>query len=137
MSEEIPPEVYADNAMMEDDDGVRAPILPRSEVLVEDDPYLRHVRRRPKPVSGDPNNVFEMFRDFSKESRAINSRGLGLVELKVVICWCTIGPEDQYNKKLKTLADIFRPPVDLIEHGPFDDVCSKTSVIDVVLIDFR
>lgn len=86
MSEEIPPEVYADNAMMEDDDGVRAPILPRSEVLVEDDPYLRHVRRRPKPVSGDPNNVFEMFRDFSKESRAINSRGLGLVELKVVIC---------------------------------------------------
>lgn len=74
MSEEIPPEVYSDNAMI--DDEVRAPILPRSETLVEDDAYLRlsNLRRRPKPAGGDPNNVFVMFRDLNRESRA--ARGM-------------------------------------------------------------
>lgn len=31
-------------------------------------------------------------------------------------------PADAQNKKLKTLADLFRPPIDLIEPGPFDAV---------------
>ncbi len=52
-------------------DEVRAPILPRSEVLVEDDPMERFRRRKASPGfdSNAPRNAFEMFRDFRQESR--------------------------------------------------------------------
>ena len=32
------------------------------------------------------------------------------------------GGDDQSTKKIKTLADLFRPPVDLIEAGSFENV---------------
>jgi len=56
-------------------------------------------------AGGASPNVFEMFRDFSRESRATSGR-----------------TEDPTSKKMKTLADLFRPPVDLIEPGSFEHV---------------
>ncbi len=32
--------------------------------------------------------------------------------------------EDKTSKKLKTLAEIFKPPIDLLEIGPFEKVCN-------------
>lgn len=69
---DIPPEA----SMFEDE--VRAPIMPKSETLVDDydSPYLRQQRRPRPPRTGfenSPGNVFEMFRDFNRESRPVPS----------------------------------------------------------------
>lgn len=102
---DIPPEMY-ENTEMYDEEGVRAPIMPKSEVLVEDDPFLRHIAHaRMRPPRGENANVFDMFRDYRQESMLAGRGG-----------------EDQNSKKIKTLADLFRPPVDLLENGSFDNV---------------
>lgn len=74
---DIPSEMYDNNATMHDsamydEEGVRAPIMPKSEILVEDDPYMRPIRYR--PPRGENANVFDMFRDYRQES--MTSRGM-------------------------------------------------------------
>ena len=66
--------MYENNSQMYDDEGVRAPIMPVSEVLVEEDPFLRHARGRLVPNRGEPANVFDMFRDYRHESMAATRR---------------------------------------------------------------
>lgn len=64
---DIPPEMYDNEGAMGgmyDDEGVRAPIMPKSEVLVEE-PYLRPARMR--PPRGEVN-VFDMLRDYRHET---------------------------------------------------------------------
>jgi hypothetical protein len=69
---DIPPEMY-ENSEMFDEDGVRAPIMPKSEVLVEDDPYTRQAQARLRPPRGEAN-VFDMFRDYRHESMAARGK---------------------------------------------------------------
>lgn len=93
---------------------VRAPIMPKHEVLVEEDPYEAYQRRRQHKTgfhNNTPKGVFEMFRDFNQEGAKAPKR--------------TDIPETESQKKLKTLADLFRPPVELIEPGSFEDVKQK------------
>jgi hypothetical protein len=95
------------------EEGVRAPILPKTEILVEDDPFERHQRRRHQRSGFDPNaprGVFEMFRDFSYETKILDQ---------------TAREGTTSQKKLKTLADLFRPPLELIERGTFEQVRQK------------
>jgi len=103
----VPPSAYFE-------DEVRAPIMPKQEVLVEEDAYDVYLRRRQAHRAGfhnsTPKGVFEMFRDFNQESKAPKRTNV---------------PETESEKKLKTLADLFRPPVELIEPGSFEDVKNK------------
>lgn len=97
------------------EDEVRAPIMPKQEILVEEDPYAAYLRQRAAARQGFNNNtpkgVFEMFRDFNQEGHKAPKR--------------TNVPETESEKKLKTLADLFRPPLELIEAGSFEDVKNK------------
>jgi hypothetical protein len=92
---------------------VRAPIMPKHEVLVEEDPYEAFQRARRAQRAGFHNNapksVFEMFRDFNQEAKS-PKRNV---------------PETEKEKKTRTLADLFRPPLELIEPGSFEDVKQK------------
>lgn len=103
------------DAMQYAEPEIRAPIMPKQEILVEEDPYLAHVRRRQQQRGGfhnsTPKGVFEMFRDLKDESKAPKRTDL---------------PETESQKKLKTLADLFRPPIELIEPGSFEDVKQKS-----------
>jgi hypothetical protein len=106
---DIPPDAMGEGGAMFEDD-VRAPIMPRAEVLVEDDPYLRHHNlRRARPPrgfeAGTSPNVFEMFRDLNRESRVLTGNS-----------------EDPHSKKMRTLADLFKPPFDLLVQGEFEQV---------------
>ncbi|EGC32590.1 hypothetical protein DICPUDRAFT_89145 [Dictyostelium purpureum] len=77
---------------MEDD--VRAPIPQMMDRLVDHIP--QQTRRYQKP-----GNVFEAFRDFEKE-RNLN--------------------QNKLTDKQKTLAELFKPPLDILSFGTFDEI---------------
>ncbi|KAJ1089350.1 hypothetical protein NDU88_002501 [Pleurodeles waltl] len=84
----------------DDDDDVRAPIPQKQEVLVEPEPLFGAPKRR-RPA----RSIFDGFRDFQTETirQEQELRNGGSVD-----------------KKLTTLADLFRPPIDLMHKGSFD-----------------
>ncbi|XP_066565115.1 UBX domain-containing protein 7 isoform X2 [Amia ocellicauda] len=82
------------------EDDVRAPIPQKQEILVEPEPLFGVPKRR-RPA----RSIFDGFRDFQTE---------------------TIRQEQELrngsavDKKLSTLADLFRPPIDLMHKGSFE-----------------
>ncbi|KAL4608374.1 UBX domain-containing protein 7 [Arapaima gigas] len=82
------------------EDEVRAPIPQKQEILVEPEP-LYGVPKRRRPA----RSIFDGFRDFQTE---------------------TIRQEQELrngsvvDKKLSTLADLFRPPIELMHKGSFE-----------------
>ncbi|XP_006637961.2 UBX domain-containing protein 7 [Lepisosteus oculatus] len=82
------------------EDEVRAPIPQKQEILVEPEPLFGVPKRR-RPT----RSIFDGFRDFQTE---------------------TIRQEQELrngsavDKKLSTLADLFRPPIDLMHKGSFE-----------------
>ncbi|CAG0890408.1 unnamed protein product [Cyprideis torosa] len=99
---------------------VRAPIPQRREVLVETPDYFenyamaaRQSRRRIRP---NVHSVFDGFRDFQAEARiqtemmerGESSSGNG-----------TGSSIANYRRKINTLEDLFRPPIDLMFRGTF------------------
>ncbi|XP_043557711.1 UBX domain-containing protein 7 isoform X3 [Chiloscyllium plagiosum] len=81
-------------------DEVRAPIPQKQEILVEPEPLFGAPKRR-RPA----RSIFDGFRDFQTETIRQEQ------ELR------NGGPVD---KKLTTLADLFRPPIDLMHKGSFE-----------------
>lgn len=82
------------------DDDVRAPIPQKQDILVEPEPLFGVPKRR-RPA----RSIFDGFRDFQTE---------------------TIRQEQELrngsavDKKLSTLADLFRPPIELMHKGSFE-----------------
>ncbi|KAM4771963.1 LOW QUALITY PROTEIN: UBX domain-containing protein 7 [Rhinophrynus dorsalis] len=81
------------------EDEVRAPIPQKQEILVEPEMFGAPKRRRPA------RSIFDGFRDFQTETirQEQELRNGGAVD-----------------KKLTTLADLFRPPIDLMHKGSFE-----------------
>ncbi|KAM3931722.1 UBX domain-containing protein 7 isoform 2-T2 [Leptodactylus fuscus] len=81
------------------EDDVRAPIPQKQEILVEPEMFGAPKRRRPA------RSIFDGFRDFQTETirQEQELRNGGAVD-----------------KKLTTLADLFRPPIDLMHKGSFE-----------------
>ncbi|KAL2301004.1 hypothetical protein Nmel_011560 [Mimus melanotis] len=81
-------------------DEVRAPIPQKQEILVEPEPLFGAPKRR-RPA----RSIFDGFRDFQTETirQEQELRNGGAVD-----------------KKLTTLADLFRPPIDLMHKGSFE-----------------
>ncbi|XP_072263754.1 UBX domain-containing protein 7 [Pyxicephalus adspersus] len=81
------------------EDDVRAPIPQKQEILVEPEMFGAPKRRRPA------RSIFDGFRDFQTETirQEQELRNGGVVD-----------------KKLTTLADLFRPPIDLMHKGSFE-----------------
>ncbi|XP_035755878.1 UBX domain-containing protein 7 isoform X1 [Egretta garzetta] len=82
------------------EDEVRAPIPQKQEILVEPEPLFGAPKRR-RPA----RSIFDGFRDFQTETirQEQELRNGGAVD-----------------KKLTTLADLFRPPIDLMHKGSFE-----------------
>ncbi|XP_039617774.1 UBX domain-containing protein 7 [Polypterus senegalus] len=82
------------------EDEVRAPIPQKQEILVEPEPLFGVPKRR-RPT----RSIFDGFRDFQTETirQEQELRNGGTVD-----------------KKLSTLADLFRPPIDLMHKGSFE-----------------
>ncbi|XP_029472866.1 UBX domain-containing protein 7 isoform X2 [Rhinatrema bivittatum] len=82
------------------EDDVRAPIPQKQEILVEPEPLFGAPKRR-RPA----RSIFDGFRDFQTETirQEQELRNGGAVD-----------------KKLTTLADLFRPPIDLMHKGSFE-----------------
>ncbi|XP_069721347.1 UBX domain-containing protein 7 [Phaenicophaeus curvirostris] len=82
------------------EDEVRPPIPPKQEILVEPEPLFGAPKRR-RPA----RSIFDGFRDFQTETirQEQELRNGGAVD-----------------KKLTTLADLFRPPIDLMHKGSFE-----------------
>ncbi|XP_030071786.1 UBX domain-containing protein 7 isoform X1 [Microcaecilia unicolor] len=83
------------------EDEVRAPIPQKQEILVEPEPLFGAPKRR-RPA----RSIFDGFRDFQTETVIRQEQELrngGAVD-----------------KKLTTLADLFRPPIDLMHKGSFE-----------------
>ncbi|XP_075717343.1 UBX domain-containing protein 7 [Rhinoderma darwinii] len=81
------------------EDDVRAPIPQKQEILVEPEVFGAPKRRRPA------RSIFDGFRDFQTETirQEQELRNGGAVD-----------------KKLTTLADLFRPPIDIMHKGSFE-----------------
>ncbi|XP_073530479.1 UBX domain-containing protein 7 isoform X2 [Phyllobates terribilis] len=81
------------------EDDVRAPIPQKQEILVEPEMFGAPKRRRPA------RSIFDGFRDFQTETirQEQELRNGGAVD-----------------KKLTTLADLFRPPIDIMHKGSFE-----------------
>ncbi|XP_072297577.1 UBX domain-containing protein 7 [Eucyclogobius newberryi] len=81
-------------------DEVRAPIPQKQEILVEPEPLFGVPKRR-RPA----RSIFDGFRDFQTETirQEQELRNGGAVD-----------------KKLSTLADLFRPPIELMHKGSFE-----------------
>ncbi|GFS21056.1 UBX domain-containing protein 7-like [Elysia marginata] len=89
-----------DSPVMAMEDGVRAPIPQRTEVLVEDDSSKSAYRmRRPRRFAP---SVFDGFRDFQAETHQFDDSLRG----------------KRLSKK-RNLQDLFRPPVDMTYKGTF------------------
>ncbi|CAB1317624.1 unnamed protein product [Coregonus sp. 'balchen'] len=83
------------------DDEVRAPIPQKQDILVEPEPMFGAPKRR-RPA----RSIFDGFRDFQTETTL---RHQAKHYLKHAV-----------DKKLSTLADLFRPPVELMHKGSFE-----------------
>ncbi|OZJ06108.1 hypothetical protein BZG36_00982 [Bifiguratus adelaidae] len=88
-------------------DQVRAPIAPTRDVLLGDEysPYQPQVasgRLRSNPFHQLETTSFEAFRDFSAEAEALEDRF------------------SRQSERVQRLADLFRPPFDLMFKGDFD-----------------
>ncbi|XP_064418542.1 UBX domain-containing protein 7 [Latimeria chalumnae] len=81
------------------EDEVRAPIPQKQDILVESEPLFIPKRRRPA------RSIFDGFRDFQTETirQEQELRNGGAID-----------------KKLTTLADLFRPPIELMHKGSFE-----------------
>uniref|UniRef100_A0A8D0GRB1 UBX domain-containing protein 7 n=1 Tax=Sphenodon punctatus TaxID=8508 RepID=A0A8D0GRB1_SPHPU len=79
---------------------VRAPIPQKQEILVEPEPLFGAPKRR-RPA----RSIFDGFRDFQTET---------IRQEQELRNGCAI------DKKLTTLADLFRPPIDLMHKGSFE-----------------
>ncbi|XP_077322951.1 UBX domain-containing protein 7-like, partial [Lithobates pipiens] len=91
------------------EDDVRAPIPQKQEILVEPEIFGAPKRRRPA------RSIFDGFRDFQTETirQEQELRNGGVVD-----------------KKLTTLADLFRPPIDLMHKGSFETNTLKGEIIN-------
>ncbi|XP_076150502.1 UBX domain-containing protein 7 isoform X1 [Alosa pseudoharengus] len=83
------------------EDDVRAPIPQKQDILVEPEPLFGVPKRR-RPA----RSIFDGFRDFQTETTVRQEQ-----ELR------NGSPMD---KKLSTLADLFRPPIELMHKGSFE-----------------
>ncbi|KAJ9587211.1 hypothetical protein L9F63_019291, partial [Diploptera punctata] len=98
------------NLFLEDSEGslniastsqVRDPIPPQQEVLVQDPGFSTYNTRFKRTV----HSVFDSFRDFQVETSRQEEMLSG----------------SDFSPKLKKLEDLFRPPLDLVLHGTFQD----------------
>ncbi|KAL6072110.1 UBX domain-containing protein 1 [Balamuthia mandrillaris] len=101
------------------EDNVRAPIPGiRQHVLMDTPQFVQRVGP-PSGFNGKaPQTVFEMFRDFRKEEELIQNmvdRGRKQAQKH------GLRPDQTVTKeKIRTLADLFRPPVELLFNGGFE-----------------
>jgi len=98
----------------ESEDNVRAPIPPTSGILVEGVRYSFRGKRKA------PKSVFDGFRNFKVETKRQEDE-----------LWNASNAGNKNNNhKLKTLEDLFRPPLDLMFKGTFvsaRDACQSSS----------
>ncbi|XP_026063094.1 UBX domain-containing protein 7 [Carassius auratus] len=83
-----------------EEDDVRAPIPQKQDILVEPEPLFGVPKRR-RPA----RSIFDGFRDFQTETMRQEQ------ELR---------NGSAVDKKLSTLADLFRPPIELMHKGSFE-----------------
>eukprot|EP01132_Coremiostelium_polycephalum_P006609 gene6609-8178_t len=91
---------------IDEDEYIRAPIPEKMDTLVDYNPALDLAatkRRYQKPA-----NAFEAFRDFQQERGGPNATS-------------------QFTGKQKTLAELFKPPFEILTFGPFDELKMKAS----------
>ncbi|XP_038050579.1 UBX domain-containing protein 7-like [Patiria miniata] len=86
------------------DDSVRAPIPQKREIMVPEVPTFGPRPRR----RGGQMSIFDKFRDFQAETRHQEA----LIRNQ--------GNEIPQSAKIRTLEDLFRPPVDLMHKGTFN-----------------
>ncbi|XP_069178814.1 LOW QUALITY PROTEIN: UBX domain-containing protein 7 [Procambarus clarkii] len=105
-----------------EDEAVRAPIPQRQEVLVEGPDELSFSFRGRRRVA---RSVFDKFRDFQAETKRQEEELLASAarEESVAAGASTSNtnalPTHRSRRKMKTLEDLFRPPIDLIYRGTF------------------
>ncbi|KAL8187681.1 UNVERIFIED_CONTAM: UBX domain-containing protein 7 [Gekko kuhli] len=97
------------------EDEVRAPIPQKQEILVEPEPLFGAPKRR-RPA----RSIFDGFRDFQTET----SRFSAFLDINTADTRVRQEQElrngGAIDKKLTTLADLFRPPIDLMHKGSFE-----------------
>ncbi|XP_066508640.1 UBX domain-containing protein 7-like isoform X4 [Hoplias malabaricus] len=86
------------------EDDVRAPIPQKQEILVEPEPLFGVPKRR-RPA----RSIFDGFRDFQTET-----------SVHAVRQEQELRNGGAMDKKLSTLADLFRPPIELMHKGSFE-----------------
>ncbi|KAK7075280.1 UBX domain-containing protein 7 [Halocaridina rubra] len=105
------------------EDGVRAPIPQKQEILVGGPDDMAYSFRKRRRVA---RSVFDKFRDFEAEAKRQEEELLAgatasEVSRGAIACASTSGSlsVSGIERKRKTLEDLFRPPVDLIFRGTF------------------
>jgi len=107
----------------EDEDGIRAPIPQKREQLI-DDTVLVNPRKIPSIASTKVRSVFDGFRDFRREAEEHQRAMLAGETLNGSSSSSSSSASfssSKPSKKLKTLEELFRPPVDLLYPGTFLD----------------
>lgn len=105
-----------------EEETVRAPIPQKQEVLVEGLDELAYTFRGKRRIA---RSVFDKFRDFEAETKRQEEELLGGStgnEAGAIAGASTsrsIAPPNRHRRKMKTLEDLFRPPIDLIYRGTF------------------
>ncbi|KAG7170289.1 UBX domain-containing protein 7-like [Homarus americanus] len=106
-------------------DGARgASSMPRQEVLVEGPDELAFTFRGRRRVA---RSVFDKFRDFEAETKRQEEEllaGAAAIEAAAAAAGAstsssTVVSAHRNRRKMKTLEDLFRPPIDLIYRGTF------------------
>ncbi|KAK4289575.1 hypothetical protein Pmani_030529 [Petrolisthes manimaculis] len=110
---------------------VRAPIPQKQEVLVEGPDQIAFAFRGRRRVA---RSVFDKFRDFEAEAKRQEEElmrggevveGAAIATASTSTSTSTSGPSTpsiRNRRKMKTLEDLFRPPIDLIYRGTFQAV---------------
>ncbi|TST47711.1 UBX domain-containing protein 7 [Bagarius yarrelli] len=93
------------------EDEVRAPIPQKQEILVEPEPLFGVPKRR-RPA----RSIFDGFRDFQTETSKFSEMLLHVTPEREQ----ELRNGGAMDKKLSTLADLFRPPIELMHKGSFE-----------------
>ncbi|KAG2178326.1 hypothetical protein INT44_001476 [Umbelopsis vinacea] len=100
---------------------VRAPIAPTTDVLVGDDAFSSHFDRRVPPISRHP--VFNQGDSSSYAPPAPEAFRNFVTEMESLQGGRSQSPAS--SDKTKRLADLFRPPFDIMYQGDFENVSAR------------
>jgi len=99
----------------EDEDGVRAPIPQKQEVLIQPGFEGYALNRSSNRMRGSRvRSVFDGFRNFSNEARSYENGAPGV-------------PGASRRGKKRTLEDLFKPPIDIMFKGDFQNARDSAS----------